>query len=197
MNKIYRRFGKTPAPLHLDDKEASTNCGCGNFIFVCSSCDMFASEVPVSWIKQVLAVCALENRHNNIFLFQTKNPRRFLEFADMIGENSILCATLESNRHFPEIMRNSPTPDERAHFMSSLAMAGFKTMVTIEPVMDFDLKDFLLMIDDIRPYQVNIGADSGNNHLPEPPPEKLRGLIAELEKFTKVYLKKNLGRILK
>jgi hypothetical protein len=62
--------------------------------------------------------------------------------------------------------------------------------------MDFDLPEFLKMIKEANPKQVNIGADSGRNGLPEPPKEKLLELIAELEKFTTVVKKKNLGRLL-
>lgn len=44
--------------------------------------------------------------------------------------------------------------------------------------------------------QVNIGADSGKNNLSEPSAEKVRALIDELSKFTKVVQKKNLRRLL-
>ena len=47
-----------------------------------------------------------------------------------------------------------------------------------------------------KPIQVNIGADSGGNNLPEPSKEKIIELIFELEKFTKVKQKKNLKRLL-
>jgi hypothetical protein len=52
------------------------------------------------------------------------------------------------------------------------------------------------MIKRIRPEQVNIGADTGRNNLPEPPKEQILELIAELEKFTTVVQKKNLRRLL-
>jgi hypothetical protein len=42
----------------------------------------------------------------------------------------------------------------------------------------------------------NIGADSGNNHLPEPSAEKVLALIEELGRFTTIARKRNLGRIL-
>jgi hypothetical protein len=70
-------------------------------------------------------------------------------------------------------------------------------MITVEPVLDFDLDEFVRMIKSCGPYQVNIGADSGNHYLPEPPRKKLLELIAELEKFTNVYQKKNLRRLIK
>jgi hypothetical protein len=47
-----------------------------------------------------------------------------------------------------------------------------------------------------NPVQVNIGADSGNNHLPEPSRDKLLALIDELQKFTTIARKSNLGRLM-
>jgi hypothetical protein len=44
--------------------------------------------------------------------------------------------------------------------------------------------------------QVNIGADSGNNHLPEPSKEKVLQLIEALKEFTVIDQKRNLNRIL-
>jgi len=49
----------------------------------------------------------------------------------------------------------------------------------------------------MRPEQVNIGANSGGHKLPEPSKNKILMLIDELNKFTKIHNKKNLGRILK
>jgi hypothetical protein len=69
-------------------------------------------------------------------------------------------------------------------------------MIAIEPVMDFDAMTFSDMILSCKPEQVNIGADSGNNHLPEPPKEKIIELISELRKFTKVVEKTNLRRLM-
>jgi len=46
-----------------------------------------------------------------------------------------------------------------------------------------------------NPVQVNIGADSGNNNLPEPSWEKIQQLVGILEKKTRVVLKKNIKRL--
>ena len=63
--------------------------------------------------------------------------------------------------------------------------------------MDFDLEEMIRLIHLCHPEQVNIGADTGNNQLPEPPKEKVLELIAALEEFTTVKQKSNLSRILK
>jgi hypothetical protein len=51
------------------------------------------------------------------------------------------------------------------------------------------------MILSCKPVQVNIGADSGKNGLPEPSPEKVRTLVHILEKHTTVHIKPNLKRL--
>jgi hypothetical protein len=71
-----------------------------------------------------------------------------------------------------------------------------RKMIAIEPVLDFDLFPMFQGIKDVLPEQVNIGADSGRNGLPEPPREKIEELIELLVPFTKVILKKNLRRLL-
>ncbi len=71
------------------------------------------------------------------------------------------------------------------------------TYVTIEPIMAFDLNALVELIEICNPTQVNIGADSGHNRLPEPSREEVLALIAELEKFTTGELKPNLTRLLK
>jgi hypothetical protein len=43
-----------------------------------------------------------------------------------------------------------------------------KKMITIEPIMDFNLDRFSQMLIEAAPARVNIGADSGRNGLPEP-----------------------------
>ena len=70
-----------------------------------------------------------------------------------------------------------------------------KPMVSIEPVIDFDLKVFVEWIKEINPGFVAIGADSQGHNLPEPSPEKLRSFIQELIKITHVVEKSNLARL--
>lgn len=185
------RWGKQK-PLHFDEKELRTDLGSGNFIFIGSSCDMFASDIPAEWIYLTLNHC---KQFDNTYLFQSKNPLRFHEFFDYFPKKTRLCTTIETNRYIKEVMRNSPSPVAR---MIQMSMIGFyPKYVTIEPIMDFDLSDMVRYIRECEPEQVNIGADSGNNNLPEPSAEKINSLISELQKFTKIDRKINLKRLLK
>jgi hypothetical protein len=93
-------------------------------------------------------------------------------------------------------MNNSPSPKSRALAMKNLPNE-YRRMVTIEPIMKFDLKSLSDMVLLFNPKQINIGADSGNNSLWEPSQKEIIKLIDYLEKYTKVILKPNLSRILK
>jgi len=182
-----KRWGKLN-PVRLDRKEFKTDLGNGNFIFVGSSCDMWAKDIPYEWIEETLAHC---QKYDNRYLFQTKDPIRMLGKFD--GLNAVGCTTIETNRWYPEIMQNSPSPDLRADAMSMLDADRY---VTIEPIIDFDLHELVELIKMCRPKQVNIGADSGNNGLPEPSADKVLALINALSEFTTIDQKRNLGRVL-
>lgn len=184
------RWGKKP-PLNIKEKMLNDDLGNGNVIFVVSGGDLFAKNVPSEWIFKVLAHC---RKFDNAYLFQSKNPIRFLDFLEYIPR-SIFCTTIETNRvYYPE-MGNTPSPRDRAVAMDLLD--GFDRYVTIEPIMDFDLTELVDIINLCHPIQVNIGADSGNNHLPEPSKDKILALIEELKKFTVIDQKRNLARLLK
>jgi len=73
--------------LRLEEKEFQTNFGNSKFIFVGSSTDMWAADVPNKWIRKVLEYT---KKYNNTYLFQTKNPIRFLKFLSYFKENIYL-----------------------------------------------------------------------------------------------------------
>jgi len=176
-------------PMHLNEKALREDLGKGNFIFVGSGFDMFAKEVPDVWINLVLNHC---KKFDNTYLFQSKDPYRFLSFS--YPEKVVLGTTIETNRSTAAVSK-APSVQTRASAMSALRMKGYRTMVTAEPIMDFDLEEFVALLKEASPEWINIGADSKHNNLPEPSAEKIGMLIMELEKFTKVKLKDNLKRI--
>ena len=188
-----KRWGKLN-PVRFDKKELKTDLGKDNFIFVGSSNDMFADNINDDWIIETLHHC---RQFSNKYLFQTKNPEKLYAFRNSLPINTVVCTTFESNIVYSEIQNKSPNFVQRSTYMNYLKRYGFKTYVTIEPIMDFELLQFIEHIKICAPTQVNIGADSGNNNLPEPPKEKILELISELEKFTKVKQKNNLVRLLK
>ena len=188
-----KRWGKLK-PVRFDEKELKTDLGTGNFIFVGSSCDMFAENIPDEWIRKTLNhMEKFDSKH----LLQTKNPTRVLDFIDacVITDKCVVCTTIESNKDLIEFKRNSPNVFKRAFAMNELSQI-IDTYVTIEPIMDFDMDIMVQLIRDCIAKQVNIGADSGRNNLPEPTKEKVLQLVSELQKFTVIHNKSNLQRLL-
>lgn len=174
-------------PIRLDENEMMTDLGSGNFIFIGSSTDMFAEDVYTVWIERVLKYC---RGFDNAYLFQSKNPAMFYDYD--FPKNTVLGTTIESNRDYPEISK-APTIRERVETMIELRKMGFRTMVTIEPVMDFDVHELVTMLRLMKPEWINLGADSLGHKLPEPPKEKLLELMSKIE----IRQKKNLKRLLK
>lgn len=179
-----KRWGKLK-PTRFDEKELKTDLGKDNFIFVGSSCDLFGVG-NIEWVDRTLQHC---RKFDNNYFFQSKNPFAFTNAGFVFPEKSTFCTTIETNR-FYEQMGNTPKPHERAFHLPE------NSYITIEPIMDFDLNDFISLLKVAKPKQVNIGADSGRNGLPEPPIEKVLELIEELQKFTTIHNKANLKRIL-
>ena len=190
-NKLIRYPGiknKYTGKPRLDENQMKTNLGYGNFIFVCAQSDLFAGSVPYEIVRDILNYCY---KFDNQYLFQTKNPFRLEGNGLIFPKKSTFCTTIETNRFYAEHMGDTSKPHARAfHF-------PINNYITIEPIMDFDLNDFIILLKVTHPIQVNIGADSGNNNLPEPSKEKILALISKLEKFTKVKQKSNLARLLK
>jgi len=186
VSRICRRFGRK-------QRELRANLGNGNTIFVCDSIDLFAPDIPLSWLESV--VMKTRFAPDNTYLWHTKNPGRATG-NDRVrlcpSPNYILCVTIESNIYRPRIS-NAPPPIKRF-----IGLRNWKSrrMITVEPIMRFDTA-FVQDIIACQPEQVNIGADSGHNNLPEPSAEDVRKLIVDLEAAgIRVVKKANLRRLL-
>ena len=181
--------------LILAENEFKTDLGNGNRIFIGSTTDAFAENVPSEWIVRILDYCY--QNHNaekpNAYLLQSKNPKRFLEFINHpVMKRVVFCTTIETNRFYPEIMNNAPKIEERVEAMEEIARLGRSTMVTAEPLMQFDREEMVAFIKRCSPKLVNIGRNSCRRIvLPEPAQEEVRQLVTELESFTKVNVKEN------
>lgn len=199
MKAINRRYHINPK-IRLDEKELSANHGSGNLVFIGSSTDMFSEAIPTEWIIRVFDHCL--KYAGNRYLFQSKNPKRFLEPAIIqhpLMENKdmvILATTLETNRDCSFVSMAAPIR-ERVEVMTKLRHMGFNVRTTCEPIMDFDIDEFTKMIEQISPTQVYIGCNtSRSTHLREPSREKLIEFISILHQFTTVFLKTNSSRLL-
>ena len=176
--------------------EFETDLGKGNSIFIGSSTDMFAENIPSEWIVRVLDFCLQRNNPEkpNTFLLQSKNPKRFLEFIHHpLMDHVVFGTTIETNRFYPEIMNKAPKIEDRVEAMEKIANLGFRTMVTAEPLMQFDHTDRVSIIKRCQPRLVVIGRNTRRDIiLPEPTSEEVLLLVDELKKcIPKVHIKDN------
>lgn len=193
---------KYTGPLRIDEKALNARIPKNRTVFVCSMSDLFAEEVPEKYIKIILNRTRELDDGTRVFLFQTKNPTRFKDFLGLYPKNSIFGTTIETNYNM--VKTRAPPPLSR--YLSMLEFANivkrpewkhnnWKIMVSIEPILRFDLDILVEWIGTIHPDFVSIGADSKGNNLDEPCGYDVVKLINSLRRFTEVKVKKNLYRI--
>lgn len=96
-------------------------------------------------------------------------------------------------------MNNAPKIGERVSAMEELCKQGFTTMVTAEPLMDFDLEQMVEYIERCSPKRINIGRNTSKAvTVPEPTKEKVQELYERLKssptlqkRGTKIEFKSN------
>lgn len=170
--------------------------GQNRVIFVGHLCDMFAENVPASMIQAVLAHCDLFPE--NTYVFQTKNPERLVSNLRLPDDNRpMIGTTIETNRE--ELLASiskAPTARDRANALWVLGEFGYRTFLTVEPILDFDLEPFVELIVSAHPNFINIGADSKGHGLPEPTRAKVVSLAEALGKRgIEIRKKVNLARL--
>lgn len=180
----------------IHTKELKTNLGAGNFIFVCNMTDLFAAGVHSAIISTVLEHCW--KYPENQYLFQTKNPDRMLRYLDKMPPHRMLGTTMETNEDWIQAYSQAPRPRKRAYSMVLLKQKGERTLLTIEPIGQFEIEDFVWWILEMRPDLVAIGAESQRCSVwTDPNPDDVRDLIERIEAADiKVHRKANLGRLL-
>jgi len=159
----------------------------GGFVFVQDMSDLFAGIVPEEYIKRILG--HIQKFPKTTFLLLTKNPKRYREFEDRIPNNCICGVTVETNRDIGYgKISHAPLPKDRLVAMR-LLKDDMRKMISIEPIMDFDLDYFVNEIKAIKPSFAYIGYDNYNHGLPEPPLSKTIELMKQLKEFTEVRTK--------
>lgn len=190
-NPRFGRPARYQGPLRLIEKEFSVNYGKGKTIFTENCNDLFAAKVSDEFIARILAHC--RQWPENTFVFQTKNPGRYLEWLSLMPLSFILGCTIETNRVIKGIS-TAPAPVDRAREMNCLT--GQRRFITIEPVLDFDVDILADWIRCIRPEFLNLGADSKNHGLPEPTVEKIMEFTEKLKEYgIELREKSNLSRL--
>lgn len=146
------------------------------FVFVSDMGDMFGDWVPKEWIIKVIN--HIKKFPDTTFLFLTKNPNRYFEFLEIIPQNVILGATIETNRDYKHI---SKALSVAKRFEAMSRIETHRCFISIEPIMYFDFNKFADMIYDIHPVMVAIGYDNYSNNLKEPSLAKTMKLIREIQ----------------
>lgn len=156
-------------------------------VFVCGDGDIsFCEPQYVQYIINVVT----QYTPNQTVYFQSKNPAYFELYGFKFPDNVVLVTTLETNRNEGyENFSQAPRPTTRAAAFKKLPHP--RKIITIEPIMKFDLEPFVKMIKDIRPEAVWLGYNSRPKRvqLPEPSHDETRALMDRLSKFTTVRLK--------
>ena len=174
----------------IDQKLWTTQFKEGAFIFLCDMLDF--SAAPPSTIVSIFKW--IEDRPDTKVLLMTKNPKVYLDYYQVLPDNAVLGATIESNRDCPSLSK-APVQMERIYWMAQLSSRlnvdkkPNYTFIAIEPILDFDIQSFEAAIRIIKPWSIAIGLDNYNHHLPEPELEKTMQLIERCEKYTTVYRK--------
>lgn len=134
-------------------------------------------------IETLNIIDAHRPRMEKTYYFQSKAPSVFNRYLRWLQENSdkvILLTTLETNRDegYREIS-NAPFPSIRFHDFYELDYP--RKVLTIEPVLDFDLDEFVEMVLELHEQgsleYVWFGFDSKRCGLPEPSMEKAQRFV--------------------
>ncbi len=147
----------------------------------------------ISFIERADLVKILSRVEHNAgcnYLFLTKSPGCYLVWQTVwnieLPDNVYLGATIETNRDYQ--ITKAPPPATRALLLSTIRHD--KKFVSIEPLLDFDLRKMVKMVKDVSPDIIEIGPDNYHNKLPEPSPKKVRRLLEELRNICPTVVEK-------
>jgi hypothetical protein len=150
-------------------------------IFVCGNADI--SFYPTDFTRRIIERIVEHNTRapHKTYYLQSKEPAYFEPFLNDLPDNVILLTTLETNRDAGcEAISRAPLPSVRYEQFEALDYP--RKVVTIEPVLDFDLRPFSAWIPRIRPEYVWLGFNSKPESvaLPEPSENKVQKLANRL-----------------
>lgn len=167
---------------HLVYEEMGRQFAAGDFVFISYMGDISFASLGI--VQSILGQVALQPDVN--FLTCTKNPSIYKSWPARLPANLYLGATIETNRDYG--LSNAPVPMYRYLAMKQLFHP--RTLISIEPICDFDLDILLGWMDDIGPDIIEVGADNYHNNLLEPPWDKVQKLIEGLEYICQTVIRK-------
>ncbi len=185
----------------LAERELSKGFKPGEWVFV-----GYMGDVACQPDRNVdLVMERIRNMPEVNFYFQSKSPQIFVDWITRSGgafppPNVTFGTTLETNRQTGAVSK-APPPIARFEAMVILRNMGWRLMVSVEPVMDFDLTTLAFWLLYLEPDYIFLGADNYNNGLPEPSSDKLRSLISAIKSLpnpgTTLIQKPGLERLLR
>ncbi len=152
-------------------------------VFVCGNADIsFAEADHVNQIIEAIREHNKSVKNQKTFYLQSKSPSCLEPFLEKLPGNVIILTTLETNRDegYDKISK-APVPSER--YRQFLALKYPRKVVTIEPLMDFDIDVFSGWILNIRPEYVWLGLNSKKK------PQLLEPSVEKLTAFAKIIVK--------
>ena len=137
-------------------------------VFACGNADVSFCE-PEHMYQIINRIKKHNERTNKTFYLQSKEPSCLEPFLSLLPKNVVLLTTLETNRDkgYDKISK-APVPSKR--YRQFLALKYPRKVVTIEPMIDFDVQPFAKWIIKIKPEYVWLGFNSKvkSVSLPEP-----------------------------
>ena len=173
------RDGFTP---RFHEKELRRRFKPGQFVFICYMGDIaFASRAQV-----ISIIDRVREFPETSFLLISKQPGIFWYWHLVYPDNLYQGSTIETNRDHG--LSKAPPPKFRKQYLA--ASDHSHKLLSIEPIMDFDLEELGSWVEEIRPSIIEVGADNYHNNLPEPPPAKLKALLRNLKGICPVVVEK-------
>lgn len=187
-NTAYKACGKAPT-FHPERLKAKFRPG--DTVFVSDMGDIsFASWSEIGEIIDVISA-----HPQTDFLFMTKSPGIYTA-GFYWPSNVIQGTTIETNRYMIDYSKAPPPAARFGAMMPGGPNHHPRKLISIEPIMDFDVDFFASLLVAVKPEIIQIGADNYNNGLPEPEGNKVIELIDTLrEAGIRVEIKEGLKRI--
>jgi DNA repair photolyase len=153
----------------------------GKFVFQSDCIDIFHPDIPSWMVRRVLEWIG---QNDATFLILTKNPKGFLDYVYDLPDNIAIGITCESNRTYS--LKPLMSQFERLRVFKEISyndkMKYYPRLISVEPIMRFDMITFFNHISFCKPDCVAVGYDSNYSKLNEPFKAKTLQLIYNLRK---------------
>ncbi len=151
------------------EKELRRRFKPGQFVFIC-----YMGDIAFAGRGEVINILdRVREFPETSFLLMSKHPGMFWYWQLSYPDNLTLGTTIETNRDHG--LSKAPPPKVRKQFLA--AYDHPHKLLSIEPVLDFDLEELGEWVREIHPSIIYVGADNYRNDLPEPNWEKVEKLL--------------------